>query len=115
MSRNYTARNVLEAVRGSEGNVSTVAKNLECEWHTARKYIDKWQVTQQALKNEEEKILDICESELKKQIKKGERWAIKFMLSTKGKRRGYGYTEDPPDATDIAGIAKILQGNYEAR
>ena len=87
--KKYTQQNVLEAIKGSGAIVSTVARRLGCEWITAKRYIEAWEDTAQAFKDEEETILDMAESKLYEAIQKDDIQAAKWLLSTKGKRRGY--------------------------
>ena len=87
--KKYTQQNVLEAIKGSGSIVSTVARRLGCEWITAKRYIEKWEVTQRAMLDEEETILDMAESKLYEAIQKDDIQAAKWILATKGKRRGF--------------------------
>jgi hypothetical protein len=100
MSRNFDRQVVLEAIRGSGGITSAVAKALGCEWHTAESYINKWESTKQAFAAEGETILDKAESLLERNITLGLRIQqdehrivdsadAKWLLSRKGKHRGY--------------------------
>ena len=85
----YTQTTVLEAIKGSGAIVSTVARRLGCQWITARRYIDKWEATKQAMADEEDTILDMAESKLYEAIQNNDIQAAKWILSTKGKKRGY--------------------------
>jgi hypothetical protein len=81
--------NVLKAIKGSGGIVSTVAKKLNCDWHTASKYINRWEETKEAMQDENETILDMAEGTLFNAIKDSDVQAAKWILATKGKKRGY--------------------------
>lgn len=83
---------VLKAVSGSHGVMSTIAKRLGVGWGTAQKYVQKWEETRSALDDELQGILDLTEVALYKEIKKGDMQGIKYMLQTKGAKRGYGNT-----------------------
>ena len=87
--KNYTKQNLLEAIQGSGAIVNTIAKRLSCEWITAKKYIEMWPETQQAYSDEEETVLDMCESAIYKSVQDGNTQDAKWVLSTKGKRRGF--------------------------
>lgn len=89
MSRKYNKEQLLEAIKDSYGIISKVAKILDCSWATAETYINKWKETISALKDENEKVLDLAESKLIVNINSGDMSAIKFILATKGKKRGY--------------------------
>lgn len=87
--KNFTVNELLIAINGSKGIVSVVANKLGCAWSTAKIYIDQHEETKQALSDENETILDFAESKLYKRIDSEDMTAIKFLLATKGKRRGY--------------------------
>jgi hypothetical protein len=91
---------MIEAISGSGGIMSTIAKRLRCDWKTAKTYVNKWESTKQAFENEHEGILDMAESLLfrnmqlatKQQADGGvpvETGDAKWILSRKGKARGY--------------------------
>ena len=80
---------ILKAIKGSAGIMSTIAKKLDVDWHTAKKHVLKYDVTRQALENEEEAILDMADNALYASVKDKEQWAVKYLLATKGKKRGY--------------------------
>lgn len=86
----YTAQQFIDAIKGTGGIVSAIAQRIGCEWHTARRYIDKHPSVRQAYDAEFETILDLTEGALyKRATKDQEPWAVKYLLSTKGKKRGY--------------------------
>lgn len=97
--KNFPREQVIDAITGSGGIMSAVAKRLGCAWDTARFYVDKWASTKQAFQNEREQFLDACESVLKKNVqlamqaqKKGEivdTSDVKWTLARLGKKRGY--------------------------
>ena len=91
--RNFKKKDVLDAIDGSYGIVSTVAAKLHCNWHTADEYIKKWPETMQALKDEEETKLDYVEGKAIKAIENNDGAMIRFYLATKGKKRGFTYDE----------------------
>lgn len=86
---NTTKRAVLKAIDDSGGIISTVAKRLGKDWSTARRYINMWDETKALFNAEVERVTDLAENRLIQQISEGERWAIKFWLTTKGKSRGF--------------------------
>ena len=94
MGKEYTYKQetVLEAIKDSYGIVNTVSKRLQCSWSTADKYIKKWTTTLEAFQQETEIILDIAESTLFESIKSGDTASAKWILSTKGTKRGYSET-----------------------
>ena len=119
MARNFSRQQVLEAIKGSGGIISTVAKRLGCEWHTARTYIRRWASTRIALEAEDEGILDLAESVLLKNIQLASKLQAggelvdtkdaKYVLSTKGK--GRGYTERMEVEGGETTIVNVFSGN----
>jgi len=84
-----TRKTVLTAIKGSGGVVSTIARKLGVDWHTAKAWIEKSKATERAYADEEETILDMADSKLYEAIKSGDLSAVKWIQSTKGKNRGY--------------------------
>ncbi len=77
------------AIKDSAGIMTTIAKNLGCDWSTARKYTEMYDSTKEAYFNEGERVLDLAESKLIEAINKGDSQMIKYLLATKGKKRGF--------------------------
>jgi hypothetical protein len=93
---------LLEAIKGSYGIISTIAARLHCNWHTVDETIRLYPECMQALADENETILDITESKAIERIKDGDGTMIRFMLATKGRKRGYTYEDklEDDDAED---------------
>lgn len=104
--RNFKKKDILDAIDGSYGIVSTVAAKLHCNWHTADEHIKKWPEALQALRDEEESKLDYVESKAIKAIENNDGSMIRFFLATKGKKRGFTY-EDKLEVDDTAEESKI--------
>ena len=85
----YTQKNILDAIKGSGAIMSVIAKRLGCGWHTADTYCRASDDTLRALIDEEETVLDMAESALFSSIQDGDVTSSKWILSTKGKMRGY--------------------------
>ena len=85
----FTAQQFIDAIPGTGGIVATIAKRVGCVWRTAKKYIDTYPTVAQAYDDESESVLDLAESKLLQAIKDGDGRMIRYMLSTKGKQRGY--------------------------
>ena len=88
MSRK-TNEAIIEAIKGSGGIMSNIARKLDVTWHTASNWIKEDPETLRALQDEKETILDMAESTLYKNIKDGNSQDAKWLLSTMGKERGY--------------------------
>ena len=98
---------VLEAITDSGGIVSTVAKKLGVSWGTARKYIQSWPETVQAFEDETEKILDMAESVLYSSIREGSSQDAKWILATKGKRRGFSEKHEIQHSGELDSTVRI--------
>ena len=121
IARKYTKEEILKAIQESGGIVMQVAHNLGgCDWHTARKYIGRWEETRHAFQGEGERALDFSETQMLKQIKEGDGPMIRFHLTTKGKNRGFTERHEYSDiseaeldrtiARELARLAKAGEG-----
>ena len=81
---------IQKAIVGSGGLISTVAQRLNVSRSTVHNYLERYPELNDLVIEERESILDFAESKLIKKINEEESWAIKFMLSTQGRLRGYG-------------------------
>ena len=88
-------KELLDAIKGSYGIISTIAGRLHCNWHTVDDTIKLYPECMQALADENESVLDFTEGKAIERIKDGDGTMIRFMLATKGKKRGYTYEEEP--------------------
>lgn len=86
----YKKADIFEAIKGSGGIVTTVALVLNCDWHTAKANIEKYEETREAFSGELETGLDLVEGKAYAQAKNGDGAMIRFILATKGRKRGYG-------------------------
>jgi hypothetical protein len=89
MGRKPTAQELIDAIPGSGGIVTVIAKRAGCSWHTARKWIDSYPSVLVAYENECERLLDMAESEVILAIRNHDLQMVRYYLSTKGKKRGY--------------------------
>ena len=85
----YKAQEFIDAIPGTGGIISLIARRVGCAWHTAKKYIDLYPTVRAAYDDECESILDLAEGKLIEAVKGGDMSAIKYILSTKGKKRGF--------------------------
>ena len=95
MSKRKSNKAIIAAIKDTGGIVSTIATRLGVTWNTARAWIDADPITAQAYQDEENRVLDVAEGTIIKSIQEGDTQDAKWLLSRKGKRRGYG------DSTDI--------------
>ena len=111
-----TKASVLVAIKGSGGIVSIVAQRLGVQWNTAKKYIDKWEETKQAYTDEMEAILDLAEGKVYESIKEGNTQDAKWLLATKGKRRGFTERHEltGADGEDLKITYEIVHARIES-
>ena len=85
MSRGFTAAEVKVAIKGSGAIMSTIARRLNCDWTTAKTYVEKWESTKKALHDEDQKIIDLAEGTLYASIKDGNTQDAKWLLAKRRK------------------------------
>src|SRR5574344_397389 len=105
-------KELLDNIRGSYGIISTIAARLHCNWHTVDETIKLYPECMQALADENESVLDFTEGKAIERIKDGDGTMIRFMLATKGKKRGYTYEDklEDDDTGEDSAINVICDG-----
>jgi hypothetical protein len=93
----YTTQDFIDAIPGTGGIVSAIARKVGCDWATANKWVNEYPTVKRVYDAECESMLDLAESVILKNIKDGDTADAKWYLTKKGKRRGYG------DAVEILG------------
>lgn len=86
---NILKAQLLEALEQSLGIVTTACKIVGCNRSTYYDYYNSDKTFRAAVDELQNMTLDFAESQLHKQIKKGNTTATIFYLKTKGKKRGY--------------------------
>lgn len=89
MAGQYKAEDFIEAIPGTGGIISSIAKKVGCTWNTAQKFIKEHPTVKQAYDDECEGMLDLSETVILSSIKSGDSGDAKWYLSRKGKERGY--------------------------
>ena len=89
MSKRYKNSDFEEAIKGSGGIMSAVAKRVGCDWQTAQRFIKNSDKLAKMFEAEREIVLDMAESTLFNSIKAGDTSDAKWLLSRLGKERGY--------------------------
>lgn len=84
-----TVEKIREAIPGSMGNRAEVARRCGVCWRTIAKYFKENPELQELLEDENEAVLDVAEKSLLELVKDKDFRAIKFVLTTHGKHRGY--------------------------
>ena len=82
-NNHYTAKQFIDAIPGTGGIISTIAKRVGCQWHTAKKYIENYPTIQQAYDNEKHHVDDAAVSVIYKAIAEGDLATAKWWASMK--------------------------------
>ncbi len=84
-------KKVRAAIPGSFGIRAIIAKKCDVDRGTITRYLQKERNKNlvKEIEEERDKVLDVGEKKLIEAVDRGEFPAIKFLLSTKGKSRGY--------------------------
>ncbi len=85
----YKASDFIDAIPGSGGIITTIARRVGCDWATAKKYITEYATVRQAYENEKQAELDFAERNILKAVHDGDIPTSRWYLSTVGKDRGY--------------------------
>jgi len=110
--RRYTVADFEPHIPKSGGIISTIANRVGCDWTTAKRFIDGSPTLATMYADECESVLDMAESVLIKSIQSGDTQDAKWLLSKKGKGRGFG------DAVEVSGPGGgeiTLTVKYESR
>ena len=105
----FRAQQFIDAIPGTGGIVTEIAKKVGCVWHTARKYIDTYPTIKAAHDDECETVLDMAETKVIEAIKDSDPQMIRYYLSTKGKRRGYTERQEITGADGGALLLRIVE------
>ena len=107
----YTAEQIIAALKETKGMVYLAADRMGCHADTIHAYARRYKSVQECIDHEREKILDIGELKLVQKVMDGDDGMIKFLLSTRGKKRGYttGTEISGPDGESL--IIKVIYGS----
>ena len=83
--KNYTKEEIIEAIKDSGGIVLNVANELGCSWYTAERYINMYEETKQAFKDEDSTLKDQAKRNVKRAIENGDIDLTKWFLARRDK------------------------------
>ena len=89
MGARLSNKRIEEALHHTQGAVYLAAKYLNVSHTAVYKYINKYPCLQEVKDYYDNETVDIAELGLRGAVESEDPWAIKYLLSTKGKRRGY--------------------------
>ena len=88
-----TKKNVTAALKDTAGILDIAAKRLQVSRAWLHEFIARDPDLVEIRKNEKERFIDLAEAKLIKKVQEESDWAIKYTLSTLGKKRGYESNE----------------------
>lgn len=104
---------LIEAIYKADGKITTVSKAVKISRATIYRYAQQYATIQNAIddarETHDEELLDDAETELKKAVKAGEQWAVRYTLDKKGQSRGY---VDRREITGANGESINLEVNW---
>ena len=113
----YSAQDFIDAIPGTGGIISAIARKVGCDWKTADSWVRDFPTVKRAYDAECEAMLDLAESAVLRNIKlaaqgEGDTADAKWYLTKRGKRRGYG---DAVEVTGEGGGAVTFRVIYERK
>ena len=100
----YRVKEFKEAIPGTGGLITAIAKKVGCAWNTAKKNIDEHAILTIMVENEKHKVDDMAENVIIQSISSGDIQTAKWWLERK--RRDEFSTR-----TDITSDGKPLETN----
>ena len=106
---NFTDEQIIEAIKGSCGIISNIAASLNCDWHTAKKYINEGsEEVKFAYSDESERVIDKAESVILGALDLKDIQTAKWYLATVGKKRGYSEKHEIEHTGEISTKFSII-------
>lgn len=90
----YTAAEVITAIERARGIKAVAAKILGCSRVTVDSYAKRYVTVAQACQQARETLIDVAEGQLVKAVDGGEWPAVRYVLATLGKERGYSERQE---------------------
>jgi hypothetical protein len=81
----FKTSDFINAIPGTGGIISAIAKKVGCDWHTAKKYVTDYPTVKQAYEDECAGIDDMAVNTVLKAIKEGDVSTAKWWLAKKRK------------------------------
>ena len=109
MGRRLSKKLIEEALHKTKGAVYLAAKALGVSHSAVYNYINKYPCLQEVKDYYDNEMVDIAELGLRGAVEDEDPWAIKYLLSTKGKHRGY------VERQELAGVkdAPLVMVNWD--
>ena len=106
-----TKAKVMTALKDSAGILTTVAQRLNCSRQALYVWLNatKDPEVMEALKHEEEKIMDLAESKIVQAITERDMSTVRWYSMTKGKSRGYAMKQEVELTGNITSATTSLE------
>lgn len=91
----FTPEEIVAALRKHDGVQVKAAEELGCHRNTVLGYLERYPELRAEIISIDESVTDIAEGGLVKAVRGEEPWAIRLRLRTKGRNRGYRFTDEP--------------------
>ena len=105
----YTAQQMIEAAQKTGGNKSAAARLLDCHRETVQRYCRNMVTVNAAFEEQRQVMVDWAETGLREAvITRKDPWAIKFVLRTQGKDRGYVERTETEQSGKV--IIEVIRG-----
>lgn len=104
----YTTLQVIDALKVTKGMIYLAADRLSCHPDTIYNYAKRYRSVQAEIANQRGRLVDIAELKLHQAVMDGELGAVKYVLSTLGKERGYVEQHDLRHSGEIS--TRIIEG-----
>lgn len=85
---------VASALEKTAGNQAEAARKLGVSRQALNRWVTDYPGLREIIADSSEVALDVAESRLLSAVKRGEAWAVRLMLTTKGRSRGYSTRVD---------------------
>lgn len=102
--KRFTAQEMADALRAVAGIQAAAARALHCDVSTVKRYVREYPTVKEALEEARDGIVDLAESQLLIKLREGHWPAIKFVLQTIGRDRGWN-----PDADIRAAVQREVR------
>ena len=89
----FTTKMFIDNIPGTGGIIASIAKRVDCNWHTAKKYVTEYPTVKKVYDDECATIDDLAVSTVIKAIRDGDVATAKWWLGKK-RRKEFGDTLD---------------------
>ena len=113
MDTQITDEQIIKALQETNGLVSLAARKLDCTPQLIHDRVKAMSLLQQTIDASREELVDLAEAVLKSAVMNREPWAVKMVLTTLGRQRGYTDRQDAGASADDM-LWQLLVGKVQA-